>query len=479
MSQGPTINNTRRKPTPRDTLGIENVATSIQGEICPVVNTVTPKPYYWAFIDWCYYDWYTNNKNKKTKKDVNKYIRKVNYYIALGNILANGYFGGTYTGSQNIYNSYSRNKEKYKFDESYIKGIGDMNYYPAGLDSMGMIITSNDNTNEVYIEPVIREKDGVVLAKAFDVIIKKTEYYQKYRFKDVAVPKDVLIELGKTIKYDLKGFDDCKKILKENLFNRKIRYKLNECKDYILYVKKEFGIPLNNEAICRNVFYDYFSPNGSMKNSIPSELATICKEWEFVMARQYMIMGLEILWKYMLEQLNGLYTKDEWFKQCLNVSKNSFSLNSELSTIMSFNLEFDEREKIINLEKSRSDKSIENSLKIIISTFNRINNRKDVPSKYYSYGSNRNAISMEEITNTITNFQQRTIKDFILYIMENYLLKQHLQTAFTKMLGNRDGYYIQQVENQFIKKKDFKLNFQGIRMVELYSVMKDLDIVNE
>ena len=86
---------------------------------------------------------------------------------------------------------------------------------------------------------------------------------------------------------------------------------------------------------------------------------------------------------------------------------------------------------------------------------------------------------MEEITNTITNFQQRTIKDFILYIMENYLLKQHLQTAFTKMLGNRDGYYIQQVENQFIKKKDFKLNFQGIRMVELYSVMKDLDIVNE
>ena len=67
MSQGPIINNTRRKPTPRDTLGIENVASSIQGEICPVVNTVTPKPYYWAFIDWCYYDWYTNNKSKKTK----------------------------------------------------------------------------------------------------------------------------------------------------------------------------------------------------------------------------------------------------------------------------------------------------------------------------------------------------------------------------------------------------------------------------
>ena len=56
MSKGPRLNNITRNFTTRDSLGIEGVATSISAEICPIVNTVTPRPFYWAFITWCYYD---------------------------------------------------------------------------------------------------------------------------------------------------------------------------------------------------------------------------------------------------------------------------------------------------------------------------------------------------------------------------------------------------------------------------------------
>ena len=56
MAKGPRLNNISRNFTTRDSLGIEGVATSISAEICPIVNTVTPRPFYWAFITWCYYD---------------------------------------------------------------------------------------------------------------------------------------------------------------------------------------------------------------------------------------------------------------------------------------------------------------------------------------------------------------------------------------------------------------------------------------
>ena len=58
MSKGPRLNNITRNFTTRDSLGIEGVATSISAEICPIVNTVTPRPFYWAFITWCYYDFF-------------------------------------------------------------------------------------------------------------------------------------------------------------------------------------------------------------------------------------------------------------------------------------------------------------------------------------------------------------------------------------------------------------------------------------
>ena len=55
MPRGPRLNNIAKNFTTRDSLGIEGVATSISADICPIVNTVTPRAFYWPFMVWIYY----------------------------------------------------------------------------------------------------------------------------------------------------------------------------------------------------------------------------------------------------------------------------------------------------------------------------------------------------------------------------------------------------------------------------------------
>ena len=43
--------------------------------------------------------------------------------------------------------------------------------------------------------------------------------------------------------------------------------------------------------------------------------------------------------------------------------------------------------------------------------------------------------------------------------MNNYLLIQHLNTAFEKMLQGRDGYYVEKIENLYARKEYFKVFF--------------------
>ena len=84
MSKGPRLNNISRNFTTRNSLGIDEVANSISGELCPIVNSVTPRPFYWAFITWCYYDVFKNCDPKDRNSDnVYKYVKMQNYFLAL------------------------------------------------------------------------------------------------------------------------------------------------------------------------------------------------------------------------------------------------------------------------------------------------------------------------------------------------------------------------------------------------------------
>ena len=485
MSKGPRLNNISRNFTTRDSLGIEGVATSISAEICPIVNTVTPRPFYWAFITWCYYDFYKNCEPKDRSSDnVYKYVKMQNYFLALASDINNTDESNGFTGADTIRSRVDLNQNTFSYDDKYLVTVlSNMGYYPAGLYTMGFIIDSDPETLEKYKYPHLT-KEGEKLALAFESVFSQTTYYKDFRKVGMNIPKEVLIELSQSININLNGFDEVKKILIDHLFNKKSQKKLIESHNYLKFIFKDYKPENLNTAKCRELFYDYFSPYSDNKHTYPEKLQEIINNWEIVVGRQYFTSGLEMIWKYMLENLNSAKLYREWFNDCLNNSKLTFNMNDKLSTIISScNFSYLERESMIADARSKSSNhelNIENGIKIIISVYNRFNNRDDFSKdskNYYNYGMDNNSISLNEFFKLVEEYKDKTIEEFIKYIMYYYLLNQHMNTAFEKMLQGRDGYYVEKIESEYSRKEYFDLDFQGIRMVQLAMVMQDLNVL--
>ena len=479
--KGPKISSTKRNFTTRDSLGIDGVATSISNYVCPIVTTVTPRPYFWAFVMWCYYDYYNNvSKENRTKSNVYKYIKKNNYFIALGSILTGRTEINTYPGIDHISRDLDPYKSEYTYNENYIVNIGNIGYYPAGLISMGLLADHDENTLEVFKQPKIRP-EGVRLAKAFDKVFSETEYYKYYRLNTKSVPRSVLIELGNTMSVSLDGFDECKEVLKHNLFERESNLKLIQSKNYVNYIHEQLHEDLRNTAKCREVLFDVFSKCGE-NHEIDDSLKQIANEWEVVIARMYFTTGLKIIWQYMIQQLNKPMTENEWLEDCFN-NQVFYDDNATVGDIISEQYyTFEEREQIINSERLQPGKnSLANGLRIILSVYNRLDRRNDFSEKtksFYYDGARRDSISLAEFFNCVEDYFDRPAKELMIYIMKNYLILQHLKTAFGKMLENRDGFYIEVIGNKIVRKEVFDFDFQGIRLNQLYRVMLDLGMLS-
>jgi hypothetical protein len=239
-----------------------------------------------------------------------------------------------------------------------------------------------------------------------------------------------------------------------------------------------------NTSKCREIFYDYFSPYGENKYEYPDELQEIVNSWEIVVGRQYFATGLEMIWKYMLENLNSPKLYKKWFNDCLSNSKITFQLNDKLGNLIPLcNYNYSDREKMVADAKSKSSNhqsNIENGIKLILSVYNRLNNRDDFSKdnkNYYNYGMDNNSISLNEFFKLVDEYKDKTIEEFVKHIMYFYLLNQHMNTAFEKMIQGRDGYYVEKIENEYVRKENFYFDFQGIRMVQLSMVMQDLNVL--
>ena len=182
VSKGPRLNNITRNFTTRDSLGIEGVATSISAEICPIVNTVTPRPFYWAFITWCYYDFYnTCDVKDRSADNVYKYVKMQNYFLALASNITNNDGTNGFTGADTIRERIDLNQESFFYNEKYLKTIlSNMGYYPAGLFTMGFIVDTDPETFKKFKYPRLT-KEGEKLAKAFEEVFSQTRYYKEYR----------------------------------------------------------------------------------------------------------------------------------------------------------------------------------------------------------------------------------------------------------------------------------------------------------
>lgn len=480
---GPLINQVEKPFTSRDNLGIEGIANTISADLCPIVNIVTPRPFYWAFMTWAYWKNYQLTKEKDDEK-VRLLIKKTNYFFALGNYLSGERITENFIGQTSIDEKYRNNKDvnEFEYDLYYIKDgnnradyLSTMGYYPPGLETLYLAVTRDNEGNE-YSQHHLTPR-GEKLALAFEKTMLETKYGRNYIDANI-VPADVVIELGNKIDIRLSAFPECRELLTEYLFDKSKDYlQLSNAKEYICTVLKDYDLNDLNLQTCRKRFFDSYSPRGQA-NAITEDLLGQAKGWELVIGRQYLTSGLSIIWKSMLDLITMPKTKETWIKDCVDNGFDSIDTNRNLIEVLSnYNLDAEAIEEIIKRSRDiKSLKAIECGVIIILSVYNRFNNRTDYNDKekdYLNLGNN-SSFSFNELIRTVDENLDRPVRDFVYDLMKEHIINQHLSTAFSKMLQGRDGYYIDELDGRYLLKREFDWGFQGNRMVQLLSVMKDL-----
>ena len=484
MSRGPQINNTKKSFTIINNLGINGVSSTIAGKLCPIITNVTPRVFYWSFLIWIYYDFRNTNFNEKNYRSFYKHLRRQDYYFILSNLLTPEADKENIVGKEKILESISKNTSGMFFfkDDYYQAKNGGMRNYVSGLFTMGLLNNVDQETGEEYSFPHVTKK-GQQIAKAFENVIKETNYYKEYRLSENPVPKEILLQFAQKINIGLKGFNEVKALMKNIMFEipETSFEALVESAAYIKFINKEYKISKLSNNECREIFFDYFSKKGNNNNQYPSNLQNIIDQWEIYVGRQYFTMGLEIIWKYILECLN--FPKDEktWIIESIASSSFNFNLDDKLENIIDDCVfDYDKREQMIKTCGKGTSNDIQYGLQLILSIYNRFNKRteySDETSNYLNEGFNNKSIPLSELLVKVDNFKNKTIKDFLENIMLNWLIRQHEATAFSKLLDGRNGYYIEKVDGEYYRKSFGGFFFQDIRMVQLMHVMKDLDML--
>lgn len=484
MKKGPLLNNNIRSFTTRDSLGIENVAASISAELCPVVNTVTPRAFYWPFLVWIYYDFYKYSGIENRTRDVfdKEFLKRQDYFFVLSQLLIEAPDQAGLVGKNNsIYDVWNNETGPYVFNPKYfLAPFGGMQYYNTGCVTMDYIREIDTDTNKAFSFPKLT-RSGEEMALEFQKIIKDTEYYKSYRLNNVPIPRDVLQEYGKVINIALKGFEVCKESLRKHLFEDERLKMLRNSADYVKYIFEKYDMTDATLFSYRDILFDAFSTRGRNEELKP-ELRAISNGWEIVVGRQYFTSGLESIWKYMLNCIDFPLTKNEWIKKAIEDTDWSIDLNESLSDVLEeCNYDFETREAMISAaaHNDQEEKMAENGLKIVLSIYNRFVNRTDFGREkaYLTWGNDSSSISFEELIIKVDEYKNKKIRDFLAFIMDQWLIEQHFKTAFEKLLQKRDGFYFEIVNDRYVRTHEFDIRFQGLRLYQLASVMKDLELL--
>ena len=488
----PRFNSITKRFSSRDSLGIESVAASISGELCPIVNTVTPRAFYWPFMCWIYYDFYKNSgiKERSVNAFDKPFLKRQDYFFVLANLLANNPDQYNLVGKQKTEKDKQDNPSgPYPYNEDYfITRYGGMQYYNAGCLTMRLITDQNEETGESYSFPRLTQY-GEKMACEFENVIKDTAYYREYRLKNIPVPRDVLLEYASVISLDMKKFGNCKQLLKQHLFER--NKKLAACAKYALLVHSMTNTHNISLAAARNILYDYYSPLGDDK-SFPEDLRDTIRGWEIVIGRHYLCAGIEMIWKYMLSCLDQPMDSDAWSQKIVLAAKQNISVKDTVESLLDkCCFTFNERESMVSSarrEKKR-ERSVSDGIQLALSVYNRFKSRTDLGNAevFLDYGMGRvpgtGGISINEWITLVDRFKKETIESFLLYVVKECIIEQHIRTCYEKITRSSqsiDGFYFESADGLFIRNEhEFQIDFQGIRFIQLMQVMKDLDMFEE
>ena len=477
--QLPLFNKTHMSFTRRDTLGMETLTTSMQEKYCPIIALVTPHPFYWAFLVWNYYHYYSFEENKK-KGDTfftHDYVKRNDFFFVLSNYLGKNNMAGI-AGNSNVASEF-RNKTDLevfpRFDKYYKEINGGMFNYNSGCREMKFVLNKNK----------IRLNDGSLGAKlteAFDYVIKETAFYKKYISKNEdfdSMTKDELIELSKCLTLRMEKMSGVQEILYEALFPKQIVKDdpcyLNGIEEYIKLLIK-YGLLDKNESFnpkkARSLLYGNAQPELLNHTKVTDYQKRVITRWELIIANQYFVTSVEMIWKRLLDILVLPLTQEKWIDEAFRRSTN-LNLDASLKSI-SEELSFDEMEsKIFN---KQSSETIHSALSMIMSLYNRFKNRTGDFDyiKRFKYEELRVFSLIEKINKE----ELKSVRDLLVYLIKHHIINGHEKVAIRKRFQGEDAYLFRRTDEGLYARRDGKetidIGMPPLRFTNVFNVLKEL-----
>ena len=482
MANGPKFNNIKRDFATRNSMGFDEVINSLQDQASPIITNVTDNVYYIGFIIWSINDYMNSTEHEnRTTNDMNEHFKLQNFFFTtsflLKDINSTGASGSAYLRDYVLKNE----SNTFTYDPHYIETLQTtMGYYRPGLNPLYLLKTETVEGDQLKYPQITSY--GKEVADVFEGIIKNTEYFKNYRNSTI-VPRAALEELGNVVNLYMRNMPTLQEKLSEVLFNNKYNEKQLEAlrldKDFLLYTINKNSCNINDEI--RKILFDYYSPR-SLNYEIPKELETTSKIWEVIMGRQYFTIGLSMIWKHILYLLDEPMTEEKWVEKIRKEALKDLNQNDTLESVLSSsNYTYEEREKMLKVGvKEIQSNLLVDGLRIMLSVYNRFENRNDLGTDFnWMFGNNNihdDTIPLSAFFLSVKHHKKEYAIDYLELIMKRLIIQNKI-IGYKKLQRGKNGYYYEYNNGYYYKLFDYDYGYAGNRMINVYRALKDLDLL--
>ena len=188
--------------------------------------------------------------------------------------------------------------------------------------------------------------------------------------------------------------------------------------------------------------------------------------------------------KAMIDSLTIPKTMDQWVNDLINDSSwINMDLDQTIESLLpSCNYNFEERESLIEQGYRGvrdTSRNCDAGIRIILSIYNRFKDRVDIERRHLSIGGE---VSVSKLIEIVDEWKTRPVIDLLCFIMREWIVYQNEVTALEKIMRSRslDGYIFERVDEKYARTGKYPTtDFQGIRLINLLQIMKDIDVITD
>lgn len=476
-----------------DHLGIRSVGISIADHLQSGVTSITPRARYWAFFAWVLHDFIQNVSEEKTVKNFKRYLKRQEWFFILANIAEAEERGVTTSGvigSTKGNDVWKKPQDSFEPFYEYVKdSFGGYGTYRNVMKIVGVTMVG-DEAQGVQIDRVTKPS-GIQLAEAFEQSIKGTEYYQKYRLTNNRVPRSVLMEYGQVASLDRLKDTNSKdyKLLRELFMPNETKQPRHELRKqsflYYMTIIKQSNDRKLSFSYFQEIMYDGYYHKQVI---VPKELQGVAVGWEIYQARQFFTFSLDSIWSYLLDRMSRkVVTTAELITTVLTELENrGYDLSLPVTELIS-QIPLPQEVRKDTIEKMGMDQKdskyhIYKPIIVMLEVGYRLQNRNDfemIHNKLLELGG-RDSISFKVWDLFVESYKDKTIRDFISYILRYFILEQHQKVALNKIITTKnETYHFIENDGKLHFIKDDRPVFNTFRVNQGLSILEDLGLIKE